>query len=145
MITRTFTRSLRSDPRELEHILPDLASFLEQHEVEVSVTYVVELCVEELLLNAMAHGYHGATNRPIDMRLELHDNRNATLDVEDEGEPFDPRTAPEPDFNDMLLGDRVGGLGVHLVRKLATAVEYQRLENRNHVRVRILPLPLSQG
>lgn len=145
MITRTFTRSLRSDPRELEHILPDLATFLEQHEVEGSVTYVVELCVEELLLNAMTHGYHGATNRLIDMRLELHDNRNATLDVEDEGEPFDPRTAPEPDFNDMLLGDRVGGLGVHLVRKLATAVEYQRLENRNHVRIRILPLPLSQG
>jgi anti-sigma regulatory factor (Ser/Thr protein kinase) len=140
----TFTRSLRSDPRELEHILPDLANFLGQHEVEGSVTYVVELCVEELLLNAMTHGYHGATDRPIAMHLELHDSRNATLDVEDEGDPFDLRSAPEPDFDGMLDGDRIGGLGVHLVRSLANSVEYQRINNRNHVRIRILPLPLSQ-
>src|SRR3954467_1479517 len=127
----SFTRILRSNPSELEHILPDLAAFLEQHEVEGSVTYVVELCVEELLLNAMTHGYHGDTSRPIQMRLELHDSRAATLDVEDEGEPFDPCTAPEPDFSEMLIGDRVGGLGVHLVRSLANSVEYQRLDNRN--------------
>ena len=143
-MSSTFTRSLVSDPRELEHILPDLSAFLGQNEVEGSVTYVVELCVEELLLNAMTHGYHGATNRPIALRVELHDKGNATLDVEDEGESFDPRSAPEPDFEGMLLGDRIGGLGLHLVRKLANSVEYQRLENRNHVRVRILPLPLPQ-
>ncbi len=142
MIQTTFTRSLFSDPRELEHILPDLSTFLGQHEVEGSVTYVVELCVEELLLNAMTHGYHGATNGPIALRIELHDSRNATLDVEDEGESFDPRSVPEPDFDGMLTGDRIGGLGLHLVRSLATSVEYQRLDNRNHVRVKILPLPL---
>ena len=145
MIPSTFTRSLLSDPRELEHILPDLSIFLGQHEVEGSVTYVVELCVEELLLNAMTHGYRGETNRPIALRLELHDSRNATLDVEDEGESFDPHSTPEPDFDGMLTGERIGGLGLHLVRSLATSVEYQRLENRNHVRVRIIPLPLAPG
>ena len=144
MIQTTFTRSLLSDPRELEHILPDLSAFLGEHDVEGSVTYVVELCVEELLLNAMTHGYRGATNRPIALRIELHDNRNATLDVEDEGESFDPRSAPEPDFDGMLTGERIGGLGLHLVRSLATSVEYQRLDNRNHVRVKVLPLPLTQ-
>ena len=138
----TFTRSLRSDPRELEHILPDLAAFLALHHVEASVTYVVQLAVEELLLNVMKHGYHGDTGRAIAMKLDLPDARHATLDVEDDGDPFDPRTAPEPDFDGMLHGSRVGGLGVHLVRSLAASLDYRRVGNRNHLHVSIVPLPM---
>lgn len=142
MTSPTFTRLLRSDPRELEHVLPDLAAFLALHRVEDSVTYVVELAVEELLLNVMKHGYHGDTGRTVEMRIDLSGANDATVEVEDDGEPFDLRMEPEPDFHDMLLGTRVGGLGVHLVRSLSASVDYQRVDNRNRVRVRILPLSL---
>lgn len=142
MTSPTFTRLLRSDPRELEHVLPDLAAFLALHRVEDSVTYVIELAVEELLLNVMKHGYHGDTGRSVEMRLDLTGADDATLEVEDDGEPFDPRTAPEPDFENMLLGNREGGLGVHLVRSLSASLDYERVDNRNRVRVRIVPLPM---
>ena len=61
--------------------------------------------------------------------------------MEDNAEPFDPRTAPEPDFDRMLVGEKAGGLGVHLVRSLSATLEYERLSDRNHVRVRVRPLP----
>ncbi len=136
---------MRSDPRELEQLLPDLASFLAEHRVEDTVTYVVELAVEELLLNVMNHAYKGDTTRAIEMDLQLVDANHATLEVEDDGEPFDPRTAPEPDFEGMLQGTRIGGLGVHLVRSLAASLDYRREGNRNHVRVRIQPIPLPRS
>lgn len=141
-MTATFTRTLRSDPREFEQLLPELAAFLALHHVEASVTYVVQLAVEELILNVMKHGYHGETGHSVTMKLDLAGANEATLEVEDEAEAFDPRTTPEPDFDDMLRGDRVGGLGVHLVRSLSASLDYRRDSNRNHVRVRILPLPM---
>jgi serine/threonine-protein kinase RsbW len=141
-LTATFTRTLRSDPREFEQLLPELAAFLALHHVEASVTYVVQLAVEELILNVMKHGYHGETGHSVTMKLDLAGANEATLEVEDEAEAFDPRTTPEPDFDDMLRGDRVGGLGVHLVRSLSASLDYRRDSNRNHVRVRILPLPM---
>jgi len=135
-----FTRRLRSDPRELELLLPALSAFLAQHDVEATVTYVVELTAEELLLNVMKHAYHGDATRVVGLHIELISSSEATLEVDDDGEPFDPRQLPGPDFDDILHGERVGGLGVHLVRSLAASLDYERIDNRNHVRVRVLPL-----
>jgi serine/threonine-protein kinase RsbW len=137
----TFTRDLHSDPRELDVLLPELAAFLEQHGVEASVTYIVQLAVEELILNVIKHGCRGDVRRDIALKLDLDDARHATLEVEDNGDPFDLRTVPEPDFNHMLEGTREGGLGVHLIRSLANSIDYQRVNDRNRIRLRILPLP----
>jgi len=139
----TFTRELHSDRHELEVLLPDLARFLEEHGVEGSVTYVVQLAVEELILNVIKHGGHEDARRSIAIKLDLNDSQHAMLEVQDDGEPFDPRVLPEPDFDDMLESTRIGGLGVHLIRSLADSIDYQRVDDRNRIRLRILPLPAS--
>ena len=51
--------------------------------------------------------------------------------VEDDGEPFNPLEAAEADTSKPLEERAIGGLGVHLVRKLTDALEYQRHEGRN--------------
>jgi serine/threonine-protein kinase RsbW len=136
-----FQRHLHSDSRELDTLLPELTRFLEENGVEESVTYIVQLAVEELVLNVIKHGSHGETDRNIALRVDLEDARHAMLEVEDDGDAFDPRTAAEPDFEGMLHGTRVGGLGVHLVRSLVASLDYQRTGDKNRVRMRILPLP----
>lgn len=138
-----FIQQLHTDVRELETLLPALAVFLEQNGVEPSVTYVVQLAVEELVLNVIKHGSRGETNRNIALRIDLDDARHAMLEVVDDGDAFDPRAVAEPDLEGMLHGTRVGGLGVHLVRSLVASLDYQRVDNRNRVRLRILPLPAA--
>lgn len=138
----TFARDIRSDPRELDRVLLELTTFLESNGVEASVTYVAQLAVEELILNVIKHAYRGETGRTIALRLDVEPNQ-AVIEVEDDGAPFDPRTAPDPDFDGMLLGQRIGGLGLHLVRSLTDSLEYERVDDRNRVRVVIRPLPAS--
>jgi anti-sigma regulatory factor (Ser/Thr protein kinase) len=140
-VSAQFRRHLHTDVREIDTLLPELAQFLEHNGVEASVTYVVQLAVEELVLNVIKHGSHGDTTRNISLRLDLDDARHAMLEVEDDADAFDPRTAREPDFDGMLQGSRIGGLGVHLVRSLVASLDYQRVDNKNRVRLRILPLP----
>jgi len=42
-------------------------------------------------------------------------------------------TVPPPDLDASLQDRRVGGLGIHFVRRLMTRVEYARLDNRNRL------------
>jgi hypothetical protein len=46
---------------------------------------------------------------------------------------------PEPDLDTPIDRRRNGGLGIHLVRSMAESLEYERIGDRNHVRIRIVP------
>lgn len=55
---------------------------------------------------------------------------------EDDGRPFDPSSAPAPRL-DLPLEERpLGGLGVHLARRVTDAIEYRRQDDRNILRMR---------
>jgi anti-sigma regulatory factor (Ser/Thr protein kinase) len=59
------------------------------------------------------------------------------IDINDNGEPFDPFSMPSPDVT-QALGERpLGGLGVFLVRQL-TDSSYERRGGINRVRLRRL-------
>ena len=60
------------------------------------------------------------------------------LDLDD-GRAFDPLCAPEADLGVPLEERRVGGLGIHLLRKLASEIRYHREDGRNHLHVVIRP------
>ena len=50
---------------------------------------------------------------------------------------------PFPKSAEIRLGQKIGGLGIHLVHSLAASIDYARVGNRNQVRVRILPISRS--
>ena len=52
-------------------------------------------------------------------------------EVEDDGQPFNPLEAPEADTTKPLEERTIGGLGIHLARKLIDGLEYQRQEGKN--------------
>jgi serine/threonine-protein kinase RsbW len=51
--------------------------------------------------------------------------------MEDDGRPFDPLKVPEPDIRTSVHERTMGGLGIHLVRKVMDGLEYKRQANRN--------------
>ena len=64
------------------------------------------------------------------MRLSVEPGE-MRVDVEDDGQPFNPLEAPEADTTNPLEERTIGGLGVHLVRKLMDGLEYKRQGERN--------------
>jgi anti-sigma regulatory factor (Ser/Thr protein kinase) len=57
-------------------------------------------------------------------------------EVEDDGRPFNPLEAAEVDTAKPLEERTIGGLGIHLVRKLMDGLEYQRQEEKNLLIIR---------
>ena len=98
-----------------------------------AVSFKVRLVLEELVLNLIDHAVGSATNR-IDIRLELERGR-VVLVLEDDGAPFDPRSAPAFDKAKPLEERGPRGMGIHLVRSMTEAIAYERIDSRNHLRV----------
>ena len=60
-------------------------------------------------------------------------NGRLSAEVEDDGRPFNPLTAPAPDLTSAVEDRPVGGLGIHLVRSLMEQVDYRRESGKNHL------------
>ena len=53
------------------------------------------------------------------------------IQIEDDGKEFNPLSYAEPD-TDLSLDDRkIGGLGIHFVRKIMDDITYIRSDNKN--------------
>ena len=97
------------------------------------------LIVEELFTNTVMHGYGGESDAPVWIALEPGANRLA-LSYEDEAPPHDPLSSFTPMKTSVLLNEQpVGGLGVKLIRKLATDFNYRRERDRNCIRLTFAP------
>lgn len=94
--------------------------------------YRLDLCLSEIVTNVYEHG--GAGRRAGRVELEAAaaaDGSSVAVTVTDDGEPFDPLSAPPPVGFDDPTRIQIGGLGIHLVRTYADACDYTRSARHN--------------
>ena len=97
------------------------------------------LVIEELLTNLARYGYAARAPRgEATLHLAFGGGR-ITLEMIDDGRPFDPLTAPRPKLHARLRRRRIGGFGLHLVRALAETASYERVDGRNHLTLTLRP------
>ncbi len=126
-------------PNRLDEIGPlarGAAAFLESHNVDPDATFAVDLALEEMVSNVIKYGYRDRDSDEICIRLRVAWDQ-ITLVVEDSGPPFNPLELPEPDLDKPVDQRPIGGLGVFLVRKTVDRMEYERLGNRNILRITV--------
>lgn len=98
--------------------------------------FKLALALEEAVANVIQHAFVDA---PPPHRIEVAliiDADRVTADVIDNGAPFDPSAAPEPDRAAPLQARDPGGLGIHLIRRMMDEVRYARLAGENRLRLR---------
>jgi anti-sigma regulatory factor (Ser/Thr protein kinase) len=135
---------LPSDLASLARLADFLEEFGQACGVPTSPLLRLNLALDELVTNAVTHG--GSTE-PIEIRVEVAGDR-LRAEVLDRGRRFDPfREAPPPDLDSPLEERRVGGLGIHMVKKTMDSVDYEWTGDRNRVRIekRIDPPTAGSG
>ena len=94
--------------------------------------YHSELVFEEVILNTIRHGYHDdGAGRAIDVSIACRPEA-IVMTFEDDAPAFDPRERPDPVLPKSLDEAREGGLGLMLVRKLASDVQYERTSDSHN-------------
>ena len=97
--------------------------------------YLANLAIEELVTNCIKHGYDDTDEHTIEVTLKLSANELA-LTVTDDGHPFNPLELPEPDLHLPMEDRPIGGLGIHLLRKMSDRMEYARTGGKNRLTLR---------
>ena len=117
---------------ELERLSAAVEALGRQDNWSSRLIFQVNLVLEELGLNIINHG-HDDRFHEIDIVL-TSEAQVLTIEVTDDGEPFDPlKDAPAPDLATTLENRPVGGLGIHLVRTVMDEMLYRREGDRNHL------------
>lgn len=116
---REFSRSVN----ELQNIVAFSHAFFDQHDMDSSLRYVVDLCVEELFVNMVS--YNTETTADIRIEIEPHDAGVEVSLTDFDVDRFDPRAAKEVDIDAPLEQRSAGGLGLYLVLKMADSIHYE--------------------
>jgi serine/threonine-protein kinase RsbW len=88
--------------------------------------FAVRLALEEALVNAVKHGNQGDPSKEVQLRYHLT-TEQLLVEVEDEGQGFDPREVPDPLDPENL--ERTCGRGLFLMRTYMTWVRYSERGN----------------
>jgi len=131
----TFQRTLSRNMHEYLALAGEVERFCATNGASGAVTFKVRLVLEELILNLIDHATGSMTDR-IEVRIALDDGQ-VVVTLEDDGDPFDPRSAPAFDTAKPLEERGPRGMGIHLVRSMAKDISYERIDSRNRLQVMI--------
>jgi anti-sigma regulatory factor (Ser/Thr protein kinase) len=108
---------------ELKNIVSYTDTFFLENDIDVSVRYIVDLCVEELFVNMITYDTESHTDILIEMKPHEHGVEISLTDFD--VERFDPREIGSVDVDAPLEQRTPGGLGLYLVLKMVNSIHYE--------------------
>jgi len=105
-------------------------SFATQHEIGGRLRYHLLVSIEEILTNIIKYGFDEQGVHPIHITFRLV-LENVEMEFEDRGREFNPLEVEEPNLETAIEDRQLGGLGIHLVKKMVDVAEYRREGDRN--------------
>ena len=146
-----------SELSDLAGFSDDFRSYCEEKNLGEGKIFELELSLEELIVNSFTHGYQeGGTEGTVIVEVE-DTGDDVRISLRDQAPPFDlfrdapaPRLGgedaepepgqeaateqvPDPGIEPAPKKEKVGGLGIHLVKSLNDRVEYYGSKDGNIV------------
>jgi len=120
---------------EIPRLIDWIAACCCDEGVADEVGFKMTLALEEAVMNVITHAFHGVPPpHLITVRLRIT-SRMLAAEISDNGAPFDPTTAPDPDLSLPIEQRHPGGLGIHLMRSIMDRMQYSRSTDGNVLRL----------
>ena len=107
-------------------------------QVPVKIIQKILICADEIYTNIVQYADAKMT--------EIHcmvANTLVTVEFADDGKPYNPLENPDPDITLSAEARRIGGYGIHIVKKLMDQVDYRYTDGKNILSFRI-SVPAAQ-
>lgn len=115
---------------ELPVLAEKIEALAESWELSMPLAMNINLALEEAISNVIFYAFDDEKEHDIKIVLSL-ENKMLTVEIIDDGKPFDPTARQQPDVSLPAEDRPIGGLGIFLIRKMMDNVTYTRHNNLN--------------
>lgn len=135
----TATIIVPADDRELPHVTEFVHTELDRRLCPVRAQRQLDIALEELFVNVAHYAYPDATpDRPGEVRVSYTysaEPPSITVEIEDEGIPFDPLSRPDAVTPTSIEDVPIGGLGILMAKRSVDEMRYERTDGTNVVTI----------
>ena len=110
----------------------EIEDLAEKWELPMQLTMSLNLVLEEAVSNVIFYAFNDHQKHLIQISLAL-ENKILTVEIVDDGIPFDPLSQKLPDITLPVEERPIGGLGILLILKIMDQVSYSRQNNQNRL------------
>lgn len=118
--------SLTPDADSVKTVAEFLDTTLEAWEIPMKVVSKLQIVADEIYSNIVR--YSQAKNAKV---TAVQNGTVLSLRFEDDGKPYDPTTAAEPDITASAEEREIGGLGIFIVRNMMDSMDYKYKDGHN--------------
>ena len=118
--------SLTPDAESVKTVAEFLDTTLEAWEIPMKVVSKLQIVADEIYSNIVR--YSQAKNAKV---TAVQNGTVLSLRFEDDGKPYDPTTAAEPDITASAEEREIGGLGIFVVRNMMDSMDYRYKDGHN--------------
>lgn len=129
---KRFKREIKS----LDKISNFVSDFIARNGIDDSLTFTINLAVEELFTNLVK--YNAQNTNEISISLNRDGNRLVVRLIDYDVEPFDVTKQGKVNIRQRLADRKPGGLGIHIVKKLVDKIDYEYRNRQSTVTLIIM-------
>ena len=120
----------------IDTIIEHFDLFCEDKAIDMACQQKMSLALDDLVNNIISYGYRDDEEHTISVCFTRFEHELMVV-VEDDGIPFNPFIGEDVDTTLSLDERDIGGLGIHLVKKLMSSYDHNRKANKNLVTLTI--------
>lgn len=135
----TATLTVPADVTELPHVNEFIHTELDRRLCPMRTQNQLDIAVEELFVNVAHYAYPDATpENPGSVRISYTysaEPPSITVDIADDGIPYDPLAKPDAVTPDDIMDVPIGGLGILMAKRSVDEMRYARIDGSNVVTI----------
>jgi anti-sigma regulatory factor (Ser/Thr protein kinase) len=130
-MNRSVELRLRNELSEIGVVRDTLDSLGSEFGMPMRALMQLQVALDEVVSNVVKYSWQDGEKHEFVVRITVHSG-GVDLEIFDDGQAFDPSSAPAPSVPPDGQRPRPGGLGIHMVKKLVDRMSYERIDGRNH-------------
>jgi anti-sigma regulatory factor (Ser/Thr protein kinase) len=115
----------------LDDIFDFIGAFVNTNGIDQASIYTINLAVEELFTNMVKYNPESAYD--ISIGIDKTANNLVVTLIDTDVEPFDMTQTADVDVTKSLEERKAGGLGIHLIKKMVSRIEYEYSNRQSRI------------
>lgn len=122
--------TITNDVNQLTSLAEKVNLLGSKNKLSQSLVTNMNLALEEAISNIIFYAFDDDKTHEIEIFININKHK-LSIQIIDDGKPFDPRKSKEPDIHLPAEEREIGGLGIFLIGKIMDKLDYKREKEKN--------------